>query len=167
LPNTVTHVFIAYLFALPLRRKLSVAALLIGATLPDAESLFYAVQALGSCATVQCVAEWPSHFILHSFLGLFLIVAPLATIAALWLRDKNFNRWRSGLPMLYASALLGGLLHLIPDLTIHGGADALHLLWPAAQTFEFNFLGAGIIWDALALLGAAAFIWNEHGKVFK
>ena len=167
MPNTVTHVFIAYLLALPLRRKLSIPALLIGAALPDMESLFYAMQALGSCATVQCVADWPSHFILHSFLGLFLIVAPLATMAALWLRDKKFNRWRSGLIVLYLSALLGGLLHLIPDLTIHSGADALHLLWPLQQTFQFNFLGAGIIWDALALLGAAAFIWNERGKVFK
>jgi membrane-bound metal-dependent hydrolase YbcI (DUF457 family) len=153
--------------ALPLRRKLSISALLIGAALPDIESLFYAVQAFGSCATAQCVADWPSHFILHSFLGLLLIVAPLATIAALWLRDKKFNHWRSGLPMLYASALLGGLLHLIPDLAMHVGADALHLLWPAAQTFEFNFFGAGLIWDALALFGAAAFIWNERGKVLK
>jgi len=167
LSNTVTHVFTAYLLALPLRRKLIISALLIGAALPDTESLFYAVQALGSCATTQCIAEWPSHFVMHSFLGLLLIVAPLATIAALWLRDRRFNRWRIGLPMIYASALLGGMLHLIPDLTMHAGADALHLLWPAAQTFGFSFPGAGLIWDALSLFGAAAFIWNERGKVFK
>ncbi len=170
---TVAHVFIAYFLHLPLRGKLSLSALLFGAALPDIEPAIYALQAAQVCTTVKCAADWPSHFMVHSFLGIFLVVAPLAVMLVYFLKKRMRSPSKKTLANMYASAALGGLLHIIPDLTVHVPPDILHVLWPVETVYQLNFIGAGLLWDVVAILGAVVFYFlemrknNSSGRVLK
>jgi len=159
LAQTIIHIFIAYLLQPLSRNRLNVAALMIGAAIPDMESAFYAIQASQFCTTAQCVADWPSHMLFHSFLGLFIIVAPLAAASALWLGSKGWKGWK----LAYLSAFAGGLLHALTDMTGHAASDAVHLLWPSTAGFSIGLpLGLDtILLEAAALLGLAIFLAKE------
>jgi len=153
--------FANYLLALPARKKLDVLALLAASALPDLEGLYYIPAAQAACgADFACMAAYPSHFMLHSFFGILLLIAPV-TMAGMWFLRKKL-KWRKFTVLtIYVSAVLGGLLHLLEDLTYHTGADSLYLLWPAGQQFSFAFANSGTFWAVLAGLGLFAFFWFE------
>ncbi|MFH0830373.1 MAG: hypothetical protein V1887_04420 [Candidatus Aenigmatarchaeota archaeon] len=153
--------FANYLLALPARKRLDVLALLVASALPDLEGLYYIPAAQAACgADFACMAAYPSHFMLHSFFGVFIVVGPLVALGLLHFRKKM--KWKKfTILTIYLSAALGGLLHLLEDLTYHTGADSLYLLWPAGQQFSFAFANSGTFWAVLAGLGLFAFFWFE------
>ncbi len=164
LASTITHVFVSYLLQPLSGNRFNIIALMAGAALPDVESLFYLVQAVQYCTTLQCIADWPSHMLFHSFLGTFLLIAPMGAAAALWLGPKKWKGWK----LAYVSALAGGLLHALTDTVGHAASDGVQLLWPATTGFSANLpLGAEAVLDAAALLGLAIFIARETGLIQK
>lgn len=166
MPFTAIHLFLNYLAAIPVRKRIDIVALLAASVFPDMEGAYFTIGAYNACAPTDmvCLMEYPSHYLLHSFLGIILIIAPLALVVSIYLR-KYLKVRALDLKIIYASALAGGLLHLIPDLTVHKGADALYLLWPAGQQFSFVFSGAMVFWGALAAVGIVVFVYFEREKL--
>lgn len=162
---TLVHAFANYLLAVPFRKHIDVIALLLASILPDIEGIYHMPAAYAACgADAVCAAEYPSHFMLHSFFGIFLIIAPIALVLSFYLR-KKIKRNIGSMKIIYLSALAGGLLHLVADLTYHRGADSLYLLWPLPQQFSFAFAGSEILWDALAGAGIVAFLLIERKRI--
>jgi len=165
MPFTIFHIFINYLIALPVRKRIDIIGLIIGSALPDVEGLYFTAKAYEICGSnINCLTEYPSHFIFHSFLGAFLIVAPLGLGISFYLR-KYLKMKPIDLKVIYMSALGGALLHYIPDLTVHKGADALYLFWPMKEQFSFSFASARIFWIVIAVIGLGFFIFFERKKL--
>jgi len=162
---TLIHAFANYLLAVPIRKRVDIIALLIASILPDLEGLYYTSAAYDACAgELACMAAYPSHYVLHSFFGIFLIVAPLTAVILILM--KKYGVLKSiNVRTAYLSALAGGLLHVAADATYHKGADALYLLWPAQQQFSFAFEGSHTLWAALAGVGLFAFILFEKKRI--
>lgn len=153
--------FANYLVALPIRKRTDILALLAASVLPDLEGLYFIPAAQAACgADLACMVAYPSHFMLHSFFGILVIIAPL-TVAALWFLRKKLSWRKLTVLTIYLSAALGGLLHLLADSTYHTGADSLYLLWPLQQQFSFAFAGSELLLEVLAGLGVVAFLWFE------
>jgi len=153
--------FASYLVAIPFRKRIDVLALLLAAALPDLEGLYFMPAAYAACGSdLACAAAYPSHFMLHSFFGVLVLIAP-ALVAGMWFLRKKLAWKKFTVSMIYCSAVLGGLLHLLADSTHHIGADALYLLWPLQQQFSFEFASSSTMWGVLAGLGLFAFFWFE------
>jgi membrane-bound metal-dependent hydrolase YbcI (DUF457 family) len=161
---TLIHAFANYFLATPIRKRIDVAALLIASALPDLEGLYYLLTTY--MAYGVNAAALPSHYFLHSFLGAILIIAPF-TVGAVWTLKKYGIIKKADYKLAYLSALLGGLLHIIADVTYHTGADALQLLWPLQTQFSFAFSGSEILWNALGVLGIIAFIYFERKNIMR
>lgn len=162
---TLVHAFANYFLAIPFRKRIDLIALLIASILPDLEGLYYMPAALAACGgDTACAAAYPSHFMLHSLFGVFLIIAPIALITSVLLR-KRMRLASLGTRVIYFSALFGGLLHILADATYHTGADALYLLWPLPTQFSFAFGGSDILWNALGGIGLFAFILLEKKHI--
>ncbi|MEM5814272.1 MAG: zinc dependent phospholipase C family protein [Candidatus Aenigmatarchaeota archaeon] len=164
---TLLHALINYLFAAPLRKRIDITAFLLASILPDLEGLYYMPAAYAACgADAACAAAYPSHYALHSFFGIILIVAVMASIGSL-LFKKRMKQRKFDMKIVYISALAGGLLHLLTDVTYHTGADALYLFWPAQTQYSFAFSGSATLWSALAAAGLFAFILLEKKNIEK
>ena len=137
---------------------------MIASALPDLEGLYYLLttyMAYGMNATA-----YQSHYLLHSFVGTILIIAPV-TVGLIWALKKYGIVKKADYKLAYLSALLGGLLHIIADATFHTGADALYLFWPLPQQFSFAFSGSYVLWNALGVLGIVAFIYFERKNIMR
>jgi membrane-bound metal-dependent hydrolase YbcI (DUF457 family) len=164
---TPVHAFANYLFAVPIRKRMDVIALLVASVLPDLEGLYYMPAAYGACGGDDaCAAAYPSHYMLHSIFGAMTIIAPV-TVGLIWALKKYGLLKKADYKLAYLSALFGGLLHLLADVTYHTGADALYLLWPSQQQFSFAFGGSDMLWTALGGLGLVTFVWFEKRRIQK
>lgn len=162
---TLVHAFANYLFAVPIRKRIDIIAFMLASVLPDIEGLYYMPAAYAACGSdLACAAAYPSHYVLHSFLGMFLIIAPAALLISFYFR-RYLKLSRIGVKIMYVSALFGGLLHLLGDVVFHTGADSLYLLWPLQTQYSFAFAGSEILWSAFAGLGVFAFILIEGPKI--
>ena len=152
---------------MPIRKRIDVVALLLASVLPDLEGLYYTPAAYAACGTdAACAAAYPSHYFLHSLFGTMAIIAPV-TVGLIWALKKYGLIKKADYKIAYLSAVLGGLLHMIADVTYHTGADALYLLWPLPTQYSFAFSGSELAWSALAGAGLFAFILLESGKTRK
>ncbi len=131
-----------------------------GVVAPDIESVYFIKDAYEACGAgnYACMAAYPSHWFLHSFLGI-TFMAFILTGAVYFLR-KHFSMKQYTLKMLFISAWIGGLTHLIVDSTVHEGEDALMLLFPYPERYSFIFPHNYLFWHALALLGAVLAIFS-------
>ena len=162
---TLVHAFANYLLAVPFRRRTDVIALLLASILPDLEGLYFTPAAYAACnGDMACAAAYPSHYMLHSLFGAFLLIAPAALLASFCLR-KYLKLNSIKLTIVYFSALAGVLLHLLADVTYHTGADSLYLLWPLPQQFSFAFAWSEPLWEALAAAGIVAFLLIEKKRI--
>lgn len=170
---TLIHISISFLIFYILRSRLRIElfAFLLAAVLPDIESIYYGLQAFGVCGynDFVCLAEYPSHYFMHSFLGI-MAAGVFAAFAAKKLR-MNFRLKEYGMKVLYTSALFGGLTHLMVDSSVHKGADSLAFFWPVDMRFSFIFAGAQLLWNSTALIGIVLFLYllnkNKLGKMLK
>lgn len=162
---TLIHAFANYFLAIPFRKRIDVIALLIASVLPDLEGLYYTIPAYAACGgDVACAAAYPSHYFVHSIFGALLIVAPLAVLISVY--GRKYLKIKSiSFKTAYFSALAGGLLHIVADVTHHTGADSLYLLWPSQQQFSFAFAGSETLWSVLAGLGLFAFVLLEQKRI--
>jgi membrane-bound metal-dependent hydrolase YbcI (DUF457 family) len=115
-------------------------------------------------ADAACAAAYPSHYMLHSFFGIILIIAPV-TVGLVWILKKYGIVKKAYYRLTYLSALLGGLLHILADATYHTGADALYLLWPLQTQYSFAFTWSETLWSVLAGAGLFAFILLEKKRI--
>jgi len=162
---TLIHAFANYFLAIPFRKRIDVIALFVASMLPDVEGLYYTIPAYAACGgDAACAAAYPSHYFVHSLFGAFLIIAP-ATLAILAILKKYGIMKKINYKIVYLSALAGGLLHIVADVTYHTGADSLYLLWPSQQQYSFAFGGSDILWSALAGLGLFAFVLLERKSI--
>ncbi len=160
---TILHPLISFLLFYPLRRGLEVFSFLLAAMLPDIESVYYGFQALGICGNdFTCLAEYPSHYFLHSFLGIMVLAILAALVAKKFRAYFRLNNYE--MKTLYVSAFLGGFSHLLIDLTVHKGADALSLFWPLEIRTSFVFPEAHLLWNLAALASAALilYLWGKN-----
>ncbi len=160
---TILHPLISFLLFYPLRRRLEVFSFLLAAMLPDIESVYYGFRALGICGNdFVCLAEYPSHYFLHSFLGIVVLAILAAFVVKKFRKSFRLNNYE--MKVLYASAVFGGFSHLLIDSTVHKGADALSLFWPLEQRFSFIFPEAHLLWNVVAILGFATilYLWKQN-----
>lgn len=148
---TLFHPFISFLFYYPFRRKLEIITFLTASMLPDIESLYYVFEAIKFCGNnFVCLAEFPSHQLLHSFLGIILIAFFLSFFIN-FIRKSKLTK--IPVKILFLSSFIGGLTHLLVDLTVHKGADALALFFPLDIRFSFIFPHSQVFWISIAFLG--------------
>lgn len=160
---TFFHASISFLLFYPLRQRFEIFAFLLGAMLPDIESLYYGLRALERCGNNYiCLAEYPSHQLLHSFLGVLLLAMVSVFIVKKFREYMKFKVYK--MKTLYLSAVFGGLTHLFVDSTIHKGADALALFYPIDLRFSFVFSNSLDFWNLIGLIGFIAFLylWKDR-----
>ncbi len=161
---TFLHPFAGFVLAAPVRKKLNLIAFFLGAMLPDLEGLYFISAAYNSCTAfsgdsfVTCTADYPSHFLLHSFLGAVLIGLGIAAFFILANRMKLFKKKISA-KIIFISSALGTLSHLFIDLFFHSGADAIPLFYPIDWRPSLSFLGLQQLWNIVAVAGIALFIY--------
>lgn len=149
---TLFHPFLSLLFYLPLRLRVEFFSFFTAVILPDIEGLYFSFPALAACGSdAVCAAEYPSHYLLHSFLGVAIIAAAIALALP---RIKYFNLNKKSFSLLYASAFFGGLTHLFFDLFAHRGADALALFFPLPYRFSLVFPQSLLLLNILTAVGA-------------
>ncbi len=161
---TLLHPFAGFLLAAPKRKKINIVAFFLGAMLPDLEGLYFIPFAYKACAALAgneftaCAADYPSHFLLHSFLGAILIGVGVAMFFLLVNRMKIMKQ-KTNTKLIFISSALGTLSHLFIDLFFHGGADALALLYPVGLRSSLAFLGLQQFWNIVAVAGIALFAY--------
>lgn len=166
---TLLHPFAGFVMAAPVRKKLNIIAFFLGAMLPDLEGLYFIPIAYKACAAfgeeqfAVCAADYPSHFLLHSFLGALLIGAAVAALFVLAKKAKLIKRKISA-KLVITSSILGTLSHLFIDLFFHGGADALALFYPLDWQPSLEWLGLMQFWNIVAVAGIALFAYFYIAK---
>ncbi|MFZ3077073.1 MAG: DUF4184 family protein [Candidatus Aenigmatarchaeota archaeon] len=161
---TFLHPFAGFVLAAPVRKKLDIPAFFLGAMLPDLEGLYFISAAYKSCAAfvgsefTTCAAGYPSHFLLHSFLGAVLIGLGIVAFFMFVNRARIFKKKISA-ETIFISSVLGTLAHLFVDLFFHGGADALALFYPLEWRPSLVFLGLQQFWNIVAVAGIALFVY--------
>lgn len=161
---TLLHPFAGFVLAAPIRKRLNIIAFFLGAMLPDLEGLYFIPIAYKSCASfvgskfTVCAAEYPSHFLLHSFLGALLI--GIAVVAFFVLASKaKLLKQKTSAKIIIVSSVLGTLAHLFVDLFFHGGSDALALFYPLEWRPSLAFLGLQQFWIFVAYAGIVLFAY--------
>lgn len=161
---TLLHPFAGFVLAAPIRKRLNLIAFFLGAMLPDLEGLYFIPIAYKSCAALtgndftKCAADYPSHFLLHSFLGALLIGVAVSMLFVLASKAKLLKQ-KIGLKIIVISSVLGTLSHLFIDLFFHSGGDAIPLLYPLDWRPSLAFLGLQQFWNIAAVAGIAFFIY--------
>ncbi len=161
---TFLHPFAGFVLAAPVRKKLNLIAFFLGAMLPDLEGLYFISAAYKSCAAfvgngfATCAADYPSHFLLHSFLGAVLIGLGIVAFFMLANRMQIFKKKISA-KIVFISSVLGILSHLFIDLFFHSGADGIPLLYPLDWRPSLAFLELQQFWNIAAVAGIALFIY--------
>ncbi len=167
---TPLHFFAAFPLFYVFRKKLNLLAFLLGTILPDLEGLYLLPETYKTCASfsgqrfITCAAEYPSHFLLHSFSGAILI-----GIIAVFI-FKLFKSFECSEKIVFLSAIFGVLAHLFTDLFFHKGADALPLFYPAEWRFSLAFLHIQQAWYILSAFGSLLFVfyilsnYKKYGK---
>ncbi len=148
---TLYHAIISLGFWVLVSSEFEIISFVLGSMLPDIESVYYAFEALKYCPANDyvCLAEYPSHYFLHSFLGITFLACIIAY-------SVNFLREKLGLTVvslkrLFVSALIGGMTHLFVDLTTHRGEDALMLFFPFPERFSFVFPCSFTFWHGFMI----------------
>lgn len=158
------HPFAGFLLAAPLRKRLNILAFFLGAILPDLEGLYFIPIAYKSCADfvgsefATCAAQYPSHFLLHSFLGALLIGAGILGLFFL-LEKVKILKQKININLVFISSVLGMLIHLFIDLFFHRGADALALFYPLELRYSLAHLGLQQFWLITAYAGIVLFMY--------
>jgi len=161
---TLLHPFAGFLLAAPARKRLNMIAFFLGAMLPDLEGLYFIPLAYKSCAAFSgseftaCAADYPSHFLLHSFIGAVLIGLGVVGLFLFANRMRILKR-KINAKTIFISSIFGTLSHLFIDLFFHGGADAIPLLYPLDWRPSLAFLGLQQFWNILAVAGIALFAY--------
>lgn len=161
---TLLHPFAGFVMAATIRKKLNIIAFFLGAMLPDLEGLYFISAAYKSCADfvggefISCAAQYPSHFLLHSFLGAALIGLGIVAFFMLANKAKLFKQKISA-KIVFISSVLGTFTHIFIDLFFHGGADALALFYPLDWRPSLSFLGLQQLWILAAYAGIALFAY--------
>lgn len=161
---TLLHPFAGFLMAAPFRKKLNLIAFFLGAMLPDLEGLYFIPVAYNSCAAFSgtefaaCAAEYPSHFLLHSFLGAVLVGLGIAVFFVFVGKTELLKR-KINTRLIFISSVIGTLTHLFIDLFFHGGADAIPLLYPLDWRPSLAFLGLQQFWILIAYAGIVLFAY--------
>jgi membrane-bound metal-dependent hydrolase YbcI (DUF457 family) len=154
---TVFHVFISFLIFTAFRR-VEFFSFIIGSILPDIESFYYSLQAIEVCGNnITCLAEYPSHYFLHSFIGIAFLAFLCIFVVEVF--RNYFHLTLYSRKVLWVSAFLGGVTHLLADVTVHRGEDSLMLLFPLSQRFSFIFPKAVSFWYAVAFIGFCVFVY--------
>jgi len=158
---TIFHFFVAFPLFYIFRKKLKLIAFFLGTILPDLEGLYLISVAYRSCASLSrqefmaCTADYPSHFLLHSFLGAILIGIIIVFIFRIFSNRKYFDYSEK---IVFLSTSLGVLTHLFVDLFFHKGADALSLFYPIKWQVSLTFLNFQWFWYVFAVFGFVIFI---------
>lgn len=161
---TLLHPFAGFVLAAPIRKRLNMLAFFLGAMLPDLEGLYFIPIAYQNCASLAgnaftvCAADYPSHFLLHSFLGAALIGLGVVIFFMLANRMQIFKKKISA-KIIFISSALGALSHLFIDLFFHGGSDALALFYPLEWRPSLAFLGLQQFWIFVAYAGIILFAY--------
>lgn len=161
---TLLHPFAGFVLAAPLRKKLNMIAFFLGAMLPDLEGLYFIPIAYKACAALTgsefttCAADYPSHFLLHSFLGAILIGLGIMILFLFANRTRIFKKKVSA-KIVFISSVFGTFSHLFIDLFFHSGADAIPLLYPLDWRPSLAFLGLQQFWNLAAVAGIALFAY--------
>jgi hypothetical protein len=157
---TFFHALIAFLFWLPLSARLEIFSFFAGSVAPDIEAAYFAVKAYNYCNKndYACLAEYPSHWFLHSFVGITFLGVIIAFCVRIF--RERFGLKNVELKKLFFSALIGGATHLLVDVTVHKGEDALMLLFPLEQRFSFIFPHSFTFWHVIAAIGFIMLIIN-------
>ena len=129
-----------------------------GVVAPDIEAVYFMKEAYSVCEPndYKCLAEYPSHWFLHSFLGITFSALLIAVFV--YSIRKRFNLKKFNLKNLFISAWIGGVTHLIVDSTVHKGEDALMLFFPYPEKYSFVFPYSHIFWYAVSLIGLVLLI---------
>lgn len=157
---TLLHPFAGFVLVAPLRKKLNIIAFFLGAMLPDLEGLYFIPIAYKACAAltenefITCAAEFPSHFLLHSFLGALLIGFGILVFFVIASKAKLFKQ-KIGSKTIFISSVIGTLVHLFVDLFFHSEADALALFYPLDWRPSLAFSGLQQLWILIAFAGIA------------
>lgn len=171
---TLLHPFAGFVLAAPIRKRLNLIAFFLGAMLPDLEGLYFIPIAYKACAAltgnefVACAAQYPSHFLLHSFLGALLIGIAVAGVFVL-AKKAGFLKQETSVKIAIISSIFGTLSHLFVDMFFHGGADAIPLLYPLDWRPSLAFLGLQQFWVVAAYAGIAllAYFYYKEMKLQK
>ncbi len=161
---TFLHPFAGFLLIAPIRKKLNIMAFFLGAMLPDLEGLYFISAAYKSCEALSgdifatCAADYPSHFLLHSFLGAVLIGLGIVIFFMLANKIKLFRQIIDK-KLVFISSVAGTLSHLFIDIFFHSGADAIPLLYPLEWRPSLAFLGLQQFWIFAACAGIALFAY--------
>ncbi len=161
---TLLHPFAGFVMAAPIRKRLNMIAFFLGAMLPDLEGLYFIPIAYKACAALtgskftSCAADYPSHFLLHSLLGIVLIGLGIVAFFMLANRTRIFKQKISA-KLIFISSVLGTLSHLFIDLFFHSGADGIPLLYPLDWRPSLAFLGLQQLWNIVAVAGIVLFAY--------
>lgn len=161
---TFFHPFAGFVMAAPMRKKLNIIAFFLGALLPDLEGLYFISAAYKSCAAfvgskfTTCAADYPSHFLLHSFLGALLIGFGVLVFFVAANKAKLFKQ-KIGSKTIFISSVIGTLAHLFVDLFFHSGTDALALFYPLDWRPSLAFLGLQQLWIFTAYAGIVLLVY--------
>lgn len=155
---TLFHAFISFILFYFLR--LEAISFFTGVIAPDIEAIYFATKAYEVCEPrdYACLAEYPSHWFLHSFLGITLLSLAIALLTG---KVRSlFNLKKHKISFLFFSAWLGGASHLLVDLTVHKGDDSLMLFFPYPEKYSFIFPNSYLLWHVIALIGLILLIAN-------
>lgn len=131
-----------------------------GVVAPDIESVYFIKDAYEACGAsdYKCLAEYPSHWFLHSFLGITFLAFFIALSVSLI--RKHFEMKEFGFKTLFISAWIGGVTHLLVDTTVHKGEDALMLFFPYPEKYSFIFPYNYLFWYAVSIIGLVLLLIN-------
>ncbi len=161
---TLLHPFAGFVMAAPIRKRLNMIAFFLGAMLPDLEGLYFVPIAYKACTAltgnefITCAAEYPSHFLLHSFLGALLIGFGVFVFFVIAGKAKLFKQ-KAGSKTIFISSVIGTLVHLFVDLFFHSGTDGIPLFYPLDWRPSLAFLGLQQFWILAAYAGIALFAY--------
>lgn len=154
---TIFHIFIAFLFFIPFKRRIEALPFFVASILPDAESSYYAFE-----AALLCKGDWPclynfqTHYLLHSILGVLMLAFFIA--GSMLVLKKHFPKKRF-MP-LFASAVFGGLTHLFVDL--FKNVRMIAPLFPLPYRFVVDIPFSREFWIGTGIIGFVYFLYVKR-----